>query len=309
MSLVTGAVAGGFALDLAVGELPNAFHPVRLFGRVVAMVDRDWRGPRITGAVLATGLPAAAAGTVGVVVGAGTAWSPIVGVALATFAVFATTSFRSLLATVRRVAWLADADLPAARRELRALAGRDAEALGPEAVRSAALESLAENLADGCVAPLSAFAVAAILARAGGLAPAPTLAFATAVATWVKAVNTMDSMWGYPDRPLGTAAARLDDTVMWVPARLTALLLAVALLAPRSLVRAHQWTDEVTSPNGGWPMGVLAAGLDVRLEKPGHYVLNPGGAVPTGDHVTLALRRAGLAGLSAYALTGVLAWF
>jgi adenosylcobinamide-phosphate synthase len=115
-------------------------------------------------------------------------------------------------------------------------------------------------------------------------------------------------MWGYPDRPLGTGAARLDDVVMWLPARVTAGLLAVVMASPRSLHRARGWLERVSSPNAGWPMGAVAAALDVRLEKPGHYVLNEEAPLPDPPAVDRALRGGGVAGLLAYVLAGVLAW-
>jgi adenosylcobinamide-phosphate synthase len=118
----------------------------------------------------------------------------------------------------------------------------------------------------------------------------------------------MDSMWGYPDRPIGTGPARLDDLAMWIPARLTAALVAGSFTAPRAIPQAGRWVAAVPSPNAGWPMGTLAAALGVRLEKPGVYVLNDRGRVPTAAHVDHALARIGVAGLGAYAIAGVVLW-
>ncbi|MFB6163948.1 MAG: cobalamin biosynthesis protein, partial [Haloarculaceae archaeon] len=173
---------------------------------------------------------------------------------------------------------------------LRALAGRDAAGLTPGQVRSAAVESAAENLADGLVGPLSAFAVGAQV----------SLAVGAAAAAWVKAVNTMDSMLGYRSKPVGWAPARLDDLVMWLPARAAAVLLAAAALAPGSLSAARRWTPAVPSPNSGWPMGVLAAALAVRLEKPGGYELNPGADLPSPTAARRGVRTVAIAGLLAY---------
>jgi adenosylcobinamide-phosphate synthase len=181
------------------------------------------------------------------------------------------------LSTARAVVADSATDVAAARAGLLALAGRDADALTPGQLRSAAVESAAENLADGLVAPLVAFAFAALAAAIAGLAPLPV---AAAAAAWVKAVNTMDSMLGYREKRVGTPAARLDDAVMWLPARLSALALAVTVADVRTLARARTWLDEVPSPNSGWPMGVVAAALEVRLAKPGIYVLNPDASLP-----------------------------
>lgn len=302
------AVVLALALDLAVGEPRNAFHPVAWFGRLVARVDREWDHPRLAGAVAALVLPLAAAVGVGVVVGAGVAVHPIAGVALAGTALFVTTSLRSLLGTARTVIGLTEDDLPAARDELLALAGRDASDLSAGQVRSAATESAAENLGDGFVAPLGAFAV---IAAGGSLAgrPALALALAAAGAAWIKGVNTLDSMLGYRHKAVGGPSARLDDLVMWLPARASAVLIAVAALAPGTLARARQWTSAPPSPNSGWPMATLAVAIDARLQKPGAYDLHPDAALPSAADARRGVRIVGVAGLLAYAIAGVIAWF
>lgn len=308
MGLSTLAIASGLALDLVVGEPPNRVHPVAWFGRAVGTLDRPWQRPRAVGIAAAVALPLLAAVLVGALVALVATRNPGAGAVAGALVVFVATSFRALLATVRRVTRLASTDLPAAREALIALVGRDAEGLDAAHVRSAALESLAENLADGLVAPLGAFAVAAGVGNAAGLGDGGTLALACAGAVWIKGVDTMDSMLGYRDRPIGYGAARLDDAAMYFPARAAAVLLAAALANPRSLPVAAGWLDRVPSPNSGWPMGTLAAALDVRLEKREGYVLNPGAPWPTEDDVTRALARVGVAGLLAYGLAGVIAW-
>jgi adenosylcobinamide-phosphate synthase len=135
-------------------------------------------------------------------------------------------------------------DLARAREAAPALVGRDLGALSPGELRSAAVESAAENLADGLVAPLLAFVLGAQFSLAAG----------AAAATCVKAVNTLDSMLGYRSKPVGRTSARLDDAVMWLPARASAVLLAVAGRDPGALVRARTWRRAPASPNSGWPM-------------------------------------------------------
>nr|WP_282594430.1 CobD/CbiB family cobalamin biosynthesis protein [Halorientalis brevis] len=288
------------ALDLVVAEPPTALHPVAWFGRLVAPLDRDWAHPRLLGLLGALVLPLGAAGTVGGVVAVASRSGLLASAAGAGTALFLTTSFRRLLTTAGTVSAATDTDLSRARADLRALAGRDASSLSAGQVRSAAVESAAENLADGLVAPLCALAVGGAIPLAIGTSPALALATGAALAVWVKAVNTMDSMLGYRSKPVGWAPARLDDFVMWVPARASALLLATAALAPTSLTRASRWVPGVPSPNSGWPMGVLAAALDVRLEKPGVYVLNPDGALPSVALARRGVRTVAVAGLLAY---------
>ena len=302
----TGAVALALVLDLGVGEPRDAFHPVAWFGRLVGRVDREWSHPGLAGAVAALVLPLAAALVVGAGVAVVATINPIAGAVLAGLALFVTTSLRSLLGTADRVIGLTADDLPAAREELLALAGRDASALSAGQVRSAAAESAAENLADGLVAPLGAFA---LLAAAVSLVGSPALALplAAAGAAWVKAVNTLDSMLGYRHKAVGGPSARLDDLVMWVPARASALLLAVVALTPAAVVRARRWARAPPSPNSGWPMATLAVAIEARLQKPGVYDLRPGAALPTVADARRGVRIVGVAGALAYAVAGVVA--
>jgi adenosylcobinamide-phosphate synthase len=278
-ALGAAAVVLAAGADAAVGEPPNAAHPVAWFGRVAAHADRDWSTPALAGAGIAVGLPLAAAALVaGLVHAASIAHPSLAGVA-GGLVLSVTTSRRRLLSLARDVVAASDSDLDRAREDLRGLAGRDASALDPALVRSAAVESAAENLADGLVAPLLAF-----------LAALPFgVAAAAGAAAWVKAVNTLDSMLGYPENPHGSASARLDDAVMWLPARLTAILLAVGAGRPRALAGARDWLADVPSPNSGWPMGALAAAVDLRLEKPGAYVLNPAAIPPSPANARRAL--------------------
>ncbi|WP_276254417.1 CobD/CbiB family cobalamin biosynthesis protein [Halomontanus rarus] len=327
MTLTALAILGlAISLDLLIGEPPNALHPVAWFGRVVGLVDREWttdeRGLRWIGLIIAVALPLSAAALVGAVVEGALEIHPMVGAVAAALVVFLTTSLRRLLDLTREVVDATDGDvdveaeigagdngdhvpgddgdegdLETARTLVRGLVGRDTEGLSGAQLRSAAVESAGENLSDGLVAPLLAFAAFAPL----------SLPLAAAAATWVKGVNTLDSMLGYRSKPIGTASARLDDAVMWIPARISAGLLALAALDPRSLVRARAWARVPSSPNAGWPMATLACALSVRLEKRGAYVLNADATLPTVDDGARAIRIVGLAGALAFGLAAVLA--
>jgi len=303
MSVILAAVVVAVGLlDRLVGEPPVRLHPVAWFGRLVARVDRPWGAPRLAGGVAALILPLVAAAVAGGAVAAAGRLGPTAAAAVAVGVLFSTTSLRLLVSTAREVVDRAETDLPRARDELRALAGRDASALSPALVRSAAVESAAENLADGLVAPLSAFGVAALIAPVVGW---PAVPVAAAAAAWVKAVNTMDSMVGYRSKPVGWASARLDDLVMWLPARLTALLIAAAAGSPDPLFTGRRWARIPDSPNSGWPMAALAAALGVRLEKPGTYTLNPMADLPTASrarHGIGIVDRAGLLALGGWAV-------
>ena len=301
------AIALALVLDAAVAEPPEKFHPVAWFGSLVAAVDREWFRPRAAGLAIAAVLPLFAAAAVALAVELAARASPWAAVVAAGLVVFATTSLRMLVEAAAEVVAATASDLPTARERLRWLAGRDAADLSAGEVRSAAVESAAENLADGLVAPLLAFAtVAALVPSSFGLSSLAAGAGATA---WVKAVNTLDSMLGYPDVPHGSASARLDDGVMWIPARASAGLVALAALAPRALATAREWADAPPSPNSGWPMATLAAVLDARLEKPGVYALNPDAELPSLETSRRGVRVVGFAGVLAYLLAAVLSTF
>jgi adenosylcobinamide-phosphate synthase len=296
------AVALAGTLDTAVEELPSDVHPVALFGRVVGLVDHEWSGSvvGVVGVAAAVGLPIAAASVVWWVVSVAAAVGPLVGAVVGGLGLFATTSLRMLVRVAREVIDATaddegEAEVPGA---VLALVGRDTSSLSPGELRSAAVESAAENLADGLVAPLVAFGVGA----------QASLAVGVAAAAWVKAVNTLDSMLGYPDKSVGTASAILDDMVMWIPARLSAVLIAVAGGSPRGLLAARQWARVPASPNSGWPMATLAAVANVRLAKRDAYTLNPEAEFPTVAAARNAVRTVTLAGALAFLLAGVAVW-
>lgn len=299
MSLALAALALAVGLELVWGEPPAKTHPVAWFGRLVGRTDREWARPRAAGLAVALVLPALAAGAVVGVVALAASLGPFAAVIAAGLALFVSTSLRMLLDVARDVIAESERDLAGAREAVRALAGRDPHELSAGEIRSAAVESAAENLADGLVAPLSAFAL---------LVPF-SLSLAAGGAAWVKAVNTLDSMLGYPEKTHGTASARLDDLVMWLPARASAVLIAAAARNPGALARAREWAGAPPSPNSGRPMATFAAVLDVRLEKPGVYVLNSEGELPTVSEARRGVRVVALAGALAYLLVGVLVWF
>lgn len=171
----------------------------------------------------------------------------------------------------------------AGRERLAYLVSRDASTLDAAQVRESAIESLAENLNDSVIAPLFWFALA-------GLPGVVIYRFA----------NTADAMWGYLGERngrhwsrAGKWAARADDVLSWLPARLTAVLLcAVGGIATLRLVPSQ--ARYTASPNSGWPMAAMALVLNVRLTKPGVYVLNGSGhvaqRVDTERALQLALR-------------------
>ncbi len=162
---------------------------------------------------------------------------------------------------IRRL--LSKGDLAAARYEMRSLVSRDTSELDETQICGAAIESVTENSTDSVIAPLFFYA---LLGVPGALA--------------YRLVNTFDSMIGYRGRYeyLGKAAARLDDLLNYLPARLGAVLLIVSARWYRGN-RARAWQiarrdhRKIASPNAGWTMAAMAGALGVRLQKVGHYDL------------------------------------
>ena len=256
---------GALGLDLAFGEPPRPLHPVVLMGRAIGALERHApssdTAARRYGVVIAC-VPAACAALAGL--GATRIPHPPARTVVALWLLKSAFSLRELvLAGTRVERALGEGALDRARVHARDLVSRPTGDLADDELASAAIESLAENLADSYVAPL-------LFYRLGGLPAA--LAY--------RAINTADAMVGYRGRyeHLGKAAARLDDVASFVPSRVSAL----ALLAATPLVRAdtgralrvalrdHALTE---SPNAGWPMSAAAGALGIRLAKRGHYAL------------------------------------
>ncbi len=188
-----------------------------------------------------------------------------------------TFSLRGLWQAVQKVKLsLAAGDLDRARRHSNALVSRRTENLSRDQVISAAIESCSENLCDSFVAPLFYFAV-----------------FGLPGAVAYRIVNTFDAMIGFHGQweYTGKFAARLDDALNFIPARLSGLFIVLAS-AIRGADFAGSWRamlgrhGRTESPNAGWTMGAMAGALGITLEKPGTYSLNGGGRELTLDAIT-----------------------
>jgi adenosylcobinamide-phosphate synthase len=190
-------------------------------------------------------------------------------------------SWRMLVDEVGAVEAALLQSLPAGRERLSWLVSRDTAQLSESQVRESAIETLAENLNDSVVAPIFWFVLF-------GLPGAAVYRFA----------NTADAMWGYRGSYRGQHwewagkwAARADDALSWLPARLTAGLL---MLATRQcgFRRLRREAARTPSPNSGWPMAAMAMALGVTLGKPGVYTLNAAGHAPQAGDVLQAQKYA-----------------
>ena len=163
----------------------------------------------------------------------------------------------TLIREVRQVFLALDRSLEEGRKQVARIVGRDTSELSAQEVRTAALETLAENLSDGVIAPLFWFT---LLGVPGMLA--------------YKMVNTLDSMIGYKTeryKDFGCWAAHIDDIANYIPARLTALLMIIAEAKPQLTLFVWKNGRRHASPNSGYPEAALAGILDCRFGGPHYY--------------------------------------
>lgn len=271
MWLTLAALLTGYVLDLIFGDPRQIYHPIRIIGNLIAVLEKGIRKvfPKTSKSELAggtvlvvlvvlicTAVPAALLGLA--------AWiHPVVYWLLASFWCWQILATKSLKTESMKVyAPLKEGDLPAARRAVAMIVGRDTERLTEEGVAKAAVETVAENTSDGIVAPL-------IFLALGG----PALGF------FYKAVNTMDSMVGYKNERylyFGRTAARLDDMLNFLPSRISAwlMILAATILgmdgknAKRIYLRDRK---NHASPNSAQTEAVMAGALRVQLAGDAWY--------------------------------------
>ncbi|MCB9496801.1 MAG: cobalamin biosynthesis protein CobD [Fibrobacteria bacterium] len=274
-------------LDLLLREPPLRVHPVVWMGSYLR-----WMGARLpsepeaafqggakawllgAGTCLLVGI-----GLQGIVHGLHGPWA----VVLEGLVLWPLFSLRMLFSEVRAVERGLEQSLELGRERLARIVSRDVSRLSETEVRESALECLAENLSDSFIAPLFWWVVL-------GIPGMLVYRFA----------NTADACWGYRGEWewKGKWAARADDFLNWIPARITAVLLG----AWRMWGNVAEEARKTPSPNGGYPMGTLALVLGVRLSKPGVYVLHAQGRSAVASDLPAALRIGTYASVAAVVL-------
>jgi len=285
-----GAMVCALAVDLMFGEPPPQVHPVVWMGKYLEFI-----GQKVSRGVSLKPAPAVEfyLGMCGWFMGASLTCVVAVGLSIALSqlhyflhlvllgAVLKTLlSWRMLRDEVIAVEHALSVSIDAGRERVSWLVSRDVNNLDEYEIRQAAISTLAENLNDSVVAPLFWFAVA-------GLPGAAVYRFA----------NTADAMWGYIGERhgrdwtwAGKWAARADDVLSWVPARITGLLIMLSVGDYRWR-RLAGYACLTPSPNSGWPLGAMALAQDIQLGKTGVYLLNPQGRPPNAADTKLALNK------------------
>jgi len=256
-----------FLLDLSAGDPRWLFHPVRWMGKAIERLEpvfRKWiTSPIISGALFALSLIAGTWLASYLLVFAAGAIHPTVQIIVETVMLFFCISARSLETEAMRVCRLLEKrNVISARTQVGMIVGRDVQNLSEGGITRAAVETVAENLVDGCIAPI-------FFAAIGG---AP-------LAMAYKMVNTLDSMVGYKNEKylyFGRAAARIDDAANWLPARLSVpfISLAAKIMTGKgrpSFITALREGRHHSSPNAGFPEAAFAGTLGIQLGGPNFY--------------------------------------
>ena len=250
----------GWLLDRILGDPSCLPHPVVLFGRMIAHGEKrlncgKWRV--FKGAMLAITLISVVVLATWALVDVADDINIYIGIAVRAILVFYCLAGTTLIREVRQVFYAIDRSLDEGRRQVSRIVGRDTSELTDEEVRKAALQTRAENLSDGVIAPLFWFAIGGVPAMMG-----------------YKMVNTLDSMIAYHSPrylKFGKVAARIDDIANYIPARLTAMLMLIAARRLDLVRFVMKYGPCHASPNSGWPEAALAGILGCRFGGPHKY--------------------------------------
>lgn len=260
-----------FILDWIIGDPQRWPHPVRFIGRLIRACDEKARqtvgekalGLRRAGVLMALLVVLSTMSAVWLLLFLASAFGSLIWLLMAIYLVYSALCLRDLYRQTWRVEKALEAGyLDEARLRLSWVVGRDTARLNENEIRRAVIETLAENLSDGLIAPLFYLAL-------GG----PVLAWG------YKAINTLDSMVGYKNERylnLGRFSAKLDDAANYIPSRLAALLLVVS-----ARLQGYGWREALavwrrdghlhSSPNAGHPEAAMAGALNLWLGGPGYY--------------------------------------
>lgn len=250
----------GWVADKLFGDPPSLPHPVIGFGKLIAWGEKHLNNKnhrRAKGAFLSLSLIIGCYFATYFFIKGAELVSPYLSMGISALIIFFCLAGKTLIDEVKQVFIATDLSVDAGRNQVARIVGRDTSTLNPQQIRTAALETLAENLSDGVIAPLFwwlCFGVPGMLAY--------------------KMVNTLDSMIGYKNEryfQFGCWAARIDDVANYIPARLTAILMVIVSGKPKLLGFVWKYGNAHASPNSGYPESALAGILNCRFGGPNSY--------------------------------------
>lgn len=255
---------GGWLGDRILGDPEGWPHPVVAFGKAISYVEKKWNQGNdraLKGTLSAIALIAGVFILCLVVLNWANRIHPYLETILIGIGVFYCLAGKTLVKEVKAVFEAVDRSTEESRQQVGRIVGRDTTSLSPQEIRAAALETLAENLSDGVIAPMFWFA---LLGLPGMMA--------------YKMVNTLDSMIGYKNEryiDFGRTAARLDDIANYIPARITAWLMLAVSGNLNKMDFVKRFGPAHASPNSGYPESALAAILDCRFGGTHDYFGKP----------------------------------
>ena len=250
----------GWLLDLLLGDPSWLPHPVVGFGKMIAFGEKRLnKGShrKLKGAMMSILLIAIVFAATSFIISSLSFLIPHFSFLISALLFFYCLAGTTLIREVREVFLAVDRSLDEGRKQVARIVGRDTSELSAQEVRTAALETMAENLSDGVIAPLFWLAIGGVPAMVA-----------------YKMVNTLDSMIGYRTeryKDFGCWAARIDDVANYIPARITALLMVIAASKPQLIGFVWRNGRNHASPNSGYPEAALAGILNCRFGGPHYY--------------------------------------
>ncbi|MBR5326772.1 MAG: cobalamin biosynthesis protein CobD [Prevotella sp.] len=250
----------GWLLDLVLGDPAWLPHPVVGFGKMIAFGERHLNKGNyrmLKGAIMSIFLIVLVFTIIWLIENQLSIIHYTLSIVFESLLIFYCLAGTTLIREVREVFRAVDRSLDEGRKQVARIVGRDTAQLSAQEIRTAALETLAENLSDGVIAPLFWLAIGGVPAMVA-----------------YKMVNTLDSMIGYRTeryKDFGCWAAHIDDVANYIPARITALLMVIAAGKPQLLGFVWRNGRNHASPNSGYPEAALAGILNCRFGGPHYY--------------------------------------
>ncbi|MDO5516731.1 MAG: cobalamin biosynthesis protein [Clostridium sp.] len=258
----------GFILDLIIGDPNNPVHPVRIIGKLCSFLENIMRKVfknflKLAGLIVWIITVAVSFAVTFLIVNEAKRLNLYLGIILEGILIYFCISSKGLVVEGRKViSYIVKNDIKGARKQLSYIVGRDTESLDEKGIVRAVIETIAENMSDGVIAPIFYAGI-----------------FGAPLAMAYKAVNTMDSMFGYKnDRYMefGFFPAKLDDVFNYIPARITGIIIAAA-----SFILGYDYKNSFkiykrdrynhTSPNSAHPEAAMAGALDIQLGGSNYY--------------------------------------